>query len=577
MNLIEALELARRPEWKDAREASIFLACGFTPLHLSTFLNAEMRRLEPGTRVTIEIGLFGDLIGNLTRAERSAAGSAVVVVEWGDLDTRLGIRTLGGWKPACVPDIVDSAIQAAARLEQALKTLARHVPTTLCLPTLPLPPVFWTRINQASALEMRLHQAVVSMAVSLSEVPGFRIANAQALDEVSPMGERYDVKSDITTGFPYNLSHAAALGALLAGLIHDRQPKKGIITDLDDTLWAGIAGEDGVDGISWSLDHGHVHGLYQQFLASLAGAGVLVGVASKNDQTIVQRAFDRSDLLISMNDIFPFEVHWSNKSESVRRILNTWNVGPESVVFVDDSAMEVAEVKGSFPQMECIIFPKNDYDDTWRLIKHLRDSFGKPQLTEEDSIRLDSVRSSGAWRCAVESGGLSSDDFLKTSEARIVFEAVSANDARAFELLNKTNQFNLNGKRFTEGEWRNTFRDMAAVVFGVAYEDKYGPLGKIAVLMGRAHGRTFLVDAWVMSCRAFSRRIEHQCLKHVFDSLGIEEIELTYEHTTRNRPFQEFLTDLLGTPPVSKVLLSRQQFDASVPALFHRIQGTIHA
>jgi FkbH-like protein len=576
MKLLEALELVRRPAGKDAREESVFLACGFTPLHLSTFLKAEMRRLQPETRVVVETGLFGDLIGNLTRGERSAAGSAVVVIEWGDLDPRLGIRTLGGWKPGYVPDIIDSAIQATTRLEQALKTLARDVPTILCLPTLPLPPVFWTRLDQANALELRLRHAVVSIAASLASVAGLRIVSGQALDEVSHMGERYDVKSDITTGFPYSLSHAAALGALLARLVHDRQPKKGIITDLDDTLWAGIVGEDGVDGISWSLDHGQVHGIYQQFLASLAGAGILVGVASKNERAVVKRAFDRSDLLVSANDIFPFEVHWSNKSESVRRILDAWNLGPESIVFIDDSAIEVEEVKASFPQMECIVFPNNDYVGAWRLIKHLRDTFGKSQLTEEDAIRLDSVRSSGALRCAVESGGLSSDDFLRASEARIVFETLSADDTRSFELLNKTNQFNLNGRRFTEGEWRNTFRDRATMVFGVAYEDKYGPLGKIAVLMGRAHGHRFLVDAWVMSCRAFSRRIEHQCLKYLFDSLEVDEIELTYESTPRNKPFQEFLTELLGTSPVSAVFLSRKQFDLRVPALFHRVQSAMH-
>jgi FkbH-like protein len=91
-----------------------------------------------------------------------------------------------------------------------------------------------------------------------------------------------------------------------------------------------------------------MHGLYQQFAASLASAGVLIGVASKNDPVMVEQAFDRSDLHITRGDIFPFEINWSRKSESVQRILDTWNINPDSVVFIDDSPMEVAEVKTVF-------------------------------------------------------------------------------------------------------------------------------------------------------------------------------------------------------------------------------------
>jgi FkbH-like protein len=103
-----------------------------------------------------------------------------------------------------------------------------------------------------------------------------------------------------------------------------------------------MLGEDGVEGVSWTLDRGaHIHGLYQQFLASLASACILVGVASKNDAATVHRVFDRQDLLISKNDMFPFQLHWARKSQSVERILTDRNVGADSVVFIDDGPMEV--------------------------------------------------------------------------------------------------------------------------------------------------------------------------------------------------------------------------------------------
>jgi FkbH-like protein len=575
MKLVEALERCRRPLPDTAPELRIFLACGFTPLHLTTFLAAAVRVLQPEVRVVVETGLFGDLIGNIHRAGLSSAGFAVVVIEWGDLDPRLAIRTLGGWKPAALSDVVDSAAQTCAHLERSLTELSRRMPVVLCIPTLPLPPLFPTRPDQAGLFELKLQRAVASLAASLSDFAGLRIANTHLLNEASPESGRYDVKSDVGTGFPYTLPHASAMGELLAGLIHNRQPKKGLITDLDETLWAGIVGEDGVDQISWSLDRGHMHGLYQQFVASLAGAGVLVGVASKNDPAVVAKAFERSDLLLTRSDIFPFEINWSRKSESVERILKMWNVVADSVVFVDDSPMEVAEVKAAFPEMECIVFPTKAPAGIWNLLKHLRDVFGKTLITEEDAIRLESLRTASARREAMERH--SPDDFLRSSEACVVFEPIQlTSDARAFELVNKTNQFNLNGRRFNEAEWKSVLHDPAAVPLCVSYKDKYGPLGKIAVILGRRLGHKLQLDIFVLSCRAFSRRIEHQCLKYLFETLAVEMIEFDYKATAKNGPLQQFLTELFGRPPASPATILRDEFMLHVPELFHDIEGTLH-
>ena len=243
------------------------------------------------------------------------------MIEWGDLDPRLAIRTLGGWRPSDMADIVESAAGKAARLQQGLIDASGNVPTVVCMPTLPLPPMFSASPQQASSIELQVRRISASLAEALSHQPGIRMMSAQSLDEASSPSSRYDVKEDVASGFPYAISHASAIGAHFGNLIHNQPPKKGLITDLDNTLWAGILGEDGVDGISWELDqHSHMYGLYQQFLSSLAGAGILVGVASKNDSDLVAQAFARNDLLVSSSDIFPFETHWSRKSESVRRI-----------------------------------------------------------------------------------------------------------------------------------------------------------------------------------------------------------------------------------------------------------------
>jgi FkbH-like protein len=578
MKLIEALELERRPAEEAAPELNIFLACGFTPLHLRTFLSAHLRQIYPESRVRVEIGLFGDLIGNIERLARSTTDVAAVVIEWGDLDPRLAARSLGGWRPADLNDIVESAARAAGRLLKALIEISHHVPVIVCMPTLPLPPMFSTPTTQASAFELRLRQTVAELAASLADHPQLRVVSAQALDEASPPAGRYDFKSDVDSGFPYSLQHASATGGLLAGLIHPRPPKKGLITDLDDTLWGGILGEDHADGISWHLDrHTHLHGLYQQFLASLGGAGILIGVASKNDAVNVDRAFERQDLLLPKADIFPFEVHWSAKSKSVERILATWNISADSVVFIDDSPMEVGEVKAVFPNLECIVFPKADPQALWALLRHLREAFGKPFLTDDDSLRLRSIQDAGAWREAAKTSEVSSDNFLKSAEASIKFDFTQTHgDTRAFELVNKTNQFNLNGKRFSEAAWRKFFGDPAAFLLSASYEDKYGPSGKIAVILGKQHGRTVRVESWVMSCRAFSRRIEHQCLQQLFDALGANEIVFDFEANSRNAPLERFFAELLGCQPSPGMSVSKERFAEIVPALFHRVERTVH-
>jgi FkbH-like protein len=573
MNLLHALELLKQPVSEPVSDRPLYLGCGFTPLHLKTFLAAYLRLCFPNDRIEINTGLYGDLLGNLERLRPLGGLMACVVVEWADLDPRLGIRSLGGWRSTDIPDIVESARRQSERLADLIKQLASNASIYVSTPTLPLPPMFTTRGEQAHHYECQLWGIVASLATSLSAHRRVRLLSSQRLDELSPLARRFDVKAEITTGFPYTLEHASSLAELLAALIQDSPPKKGLITDLDDTLWAGILGEIGVDRITWDMaGHAHMHGLYQQFLGSLASAGVLLAAASKNDRALVEQALARSDILLGKESLFPLEVHWKPKSESVGRILETWNIGPADVVFIDDSPMEVDEVHALFPQMECIVFPKGNYQATWDLLNRLRDCFGKEIVSPEDSIRLRSIRAGSTLRSSVPKGELGADDFLLRAEAVITFYlGADARDNRAFELINKTNQFNLNGKRFSESDWLSFLQDPAAFLLTASYEDKYGPLGKIAVVMGKTAGRKVYVSTWVMSCRAFSRRIEHHCLKYLFEKLDAEEIVFEYQVTPRNGPIQDFFTELLEgahgpTPSVRKAY-----FYAKAPALFHHI------
>jgi FkbH-like protein len=578
MNLLDALELLKQPISEPASDRKLSLGCGFTPLYLKTFLAAHLRLCFPKNRIEIETGLYGDLAGNLERLRPSGGLMVCVVVEWADMDPRLGIRSLGGWRSADIPDIVESARQQSEQLSDLIKQLADKAPIYMSTPTLPLPPMFTTRGGQAHHYECQLWDIAASLATSLSTHGRVRLLSSRRLDELSPLARRFDVKAEITSGFPYSLEHASRLAESLAALIQDSPPKKGLITDLDDTLWAGILGEIGVERIKWDMaGHAHMHGLYQQFLGSLASAGVLLAAASKNDRALVEQALARRDILLGKESLFPLEVHWKPKSESVGRILETWNIGPEDVVFIDDSPMEVAEVHAVFPRMECIVFPKDNYQAIWDLLKRLRDCFGKAIVSSEDMIRLRSIRAASTLRSSAPEGGLGAGDFLLKAEAVITFcLGTDARDNRAFELINKTNQFNLNGKRFSESDWLNFLQDPAAFVLTGSYEDKYGPLGKVAVVMGKIAGRKVYVSSWVMSCRAFSRRIEHQCLKYLFEKLDVDEIVFDYEATPRNGPIRDFFAELLDGATAPSLSIRKASFNAKAPALFHRIVEAVN-
>ena len=579
MNLIEALEVLKEPVSPDRPAIRVGLACGFTPLHLETFLAAQLRQRMPGHGIEVVPGLFGDLAGNIERFHAAQCDVLAAVVEWQDLDPRLGTRSLGGWRTEDLPDIERSVELSVSRLERALRTSSSLFPVCVCLPTLPLPPLFTTTTRQASTHELQLRNFVTAFAARIAKEPLVRVLNPQQLDELSGMAKRFNLQSELTAGFPYQLAHASAIAELLAALIQNPAPRKGLITDLDDTLWSGLLGEVGVEGISWDLDrHSHMHGVYQQFLGSLASAGVLVGVASKNDPAQVEQALGRKDLNVAKEKLFPVEAHWSAKSESVSRILETWNIGADAVVFVDDTPMEVAEVKAAFPEMECLAFPRSDPGAIWNLLKQLRDLFGKSAISPEDRIRLESIRAVGALREAVSHDRGTVDDFLRSANAEIEFNfAKQPRDSRAFELVNKTNQFNLNGKRLTEAAWQDTLSNPSSFLLTVNYEDKYGPLGRIAVLLGRIEEKSVSVDSWVMSCRAFSRRIEHQCLKQLCERFAAAEIVLDYQATPRNGPLQEFLAAVAGGPLTAPLRISRNDFLGKCPALHHRVKELVNA
>lgn len=567
MKLSEALQIINVAD-AQAKPFRLLLACGFTPLHLQTFLTAHLQQSLPQRKVVLDVGLYGDLLGTL-RKPVDGIDAVVVACEWPDLDPRLGYRNLGGWGASEEPDFVVQVGMAAADIAATLRGI--EVPVAFSAPTLALPPSFHTVTGQSGSSHAALLAIAAKLSADVAAFPGVAVVNPQKLDAASPPGCRFDLKTELFAGLPYSLGHASALAEGLAQLIAPPPPKKGLITDLDDTLWNGIIGETGPDGVTWDLhSHSQIHGLYQLVLRALADQGALVAVASKNDREIVDQALGRTDLIIPREKLFPAEVHWNAKSGSVARVLKTWNIGADSVVFVDDSAMELAEVQAAHPGIECLQFPKGDYSKAVLFLERLRDLFGKPRLSEEDQLRRESLRQ--AVQFSQESGEGASDDFLRGLNATLTVFQKAATDARSLELINKTNQFNLHGRRYEPAEWAVAAQREGAFVWSLAYQDKFGPLGKVAVLHGCIQNNSVVVEGWVMSCRAFARRIEHQCLQLLFNFAGAQEIKFCFQATERNAPLREFLGTILGQAPTAGATLTQQEFQLRCPQLFHSVR-----
>jgi FkbH-like protein len=575
VKLTEALQTLHEAESQSPEGTAfpVLLACGFTALHLETFLGAHLQKSLRGRRVKVGSGLYGDLAGTLERQPSKDTQAVAIALEWPDLDARLGYRSLGGWGPAEEAEIAHHVAVALERLGDAIERLSDAVPVAVSLPSLPLPPAFHAPGWEAGKAELAIRADLARFAARLAKRLGVSVVSPQRLLEQSPFGQRLDLRAELLTGHPYSVPHADAVGAALTRLLLPAAPKKGLITDLDDTVWSGLVGEVGPEAVAWDLDnHAQVHGLYQQTLAALAGQGVLLAVASKNNPDIVNRVFARRDVVLDKDKIFPMEVDWRPKSESVGRILAAWNVGADSVLFIDDCPMELAEVKAAWPEIDCLLFPKNDYAAILALLRTVRDLFGKRRLADEDGFRLASIRAA-ATHPQDDVSGSQQDMFL--SQAGAVLTAQfnpPVTDLRILELVNKTNQFNLNGLRHTEAEWRRNFNSRSSFLLLVSYKDKYGPLGKIAVLAGKRQDSALWVHTWVMSCRAFSRRIEHSCLDLLFSQFGVGELRFNFAPTPRNGPFRACFAPFLGVAPEKPFSVTQAQFEEHCPRLYHKVE-----
>lgn len=565
-DLASALRLAGDAAARAGDVFCVALVTGFTPIHVSAFLAASLGQRLQTRRIEVQtVGHWGQIRQNLLLAEQGSFHAVAVCIEWDDLDPRLGSRNCAAPGPADEGDIIHVVRQRAGEIGGLLKRLAEVRPVVVSLPCLPLLPFSGPPRWSANRLQLQLSSIIFDVAAELSDSPLLRLLNPEFLNEKSPVAHRRDLKAEFRWGSPYGGRHMAVLCEGIARLLAPEPPLKGLITDLDNTLWKGIVGEVGVDGVSWDLQGGaQIHAVYQRMLASLASAGTLLAIASKNDPAVVAKALERQDLILPTSVVFPVAVGWGPKSISIKQILSQWNVAPDSVAFVDDSALELAEVGSAFPAIRCLQFPASPEQVMDSLLLPLRDMFGKFTTDETDLLRTASIRETAIRNEAAVD--VDPDEFLRSLKPEIIVEW-NKPDRRSFELINKTNQFNLNGRRIDEASWVNRAKDPTETTLTAAYSDKFGPLGKVAVMAGSVSDGIARIELWVLSCRAFSRRIEHQMLASVFQRFNVDAVEFKFVATERNGPLQEFLQSLGMDLSEKPLRVDRGVFETCCPEL----------
>ncbi|MDR3537993.1 MAG: HAD-IIIC family phosphatase [Acetobacteraceae bacterium] len=329
------------------------------------------------------------------------------------------------------------------------------------------------------------------------------------------------------------VAHAAA--RLLAGA--RGLAKKCLVLDLDNTLWGGVIGDDGINGIRLgSGADGEAFAAFQVFVRALKERGVILAACSKNDPETATAVFrDHPDSVLRRDDFAVFTANWDNKADNIRDIAATLNIGLDALVFVDDSPAERDIVRRHLPEVAVVELP----DDPSGFVAALAAGnwFETIAFSAEDRDR-SRYYAENAQRTAVRAAFVDMDDYLQSLE---MVATVGGPDPfhlpRMAQLIGKSNQFHLTGTRYTEAELAALAAHPDWFVRRIHLADRFGDNGLIAVLVTHRIDRTLHIDTWVMSCRVLGRTVEgfiSNELRKIAQEAGCDRLAGRYVRSAKN-------------------------------------------
>jgi FkbH-like protein len=335
---------------------------------------------------------------------------------------------------------------------------------------------------------------------------------------------------------------AEALAAAAAGLLG--KARKALVLDLDNTLWGGVIGDVGLEGIALGMEmaEGEAFVAFQSYVRSLAARGVILAVCSKNKHEIALDVFrSHSGMILKEADIACFAVNFEDKATNIRRIAETLNIGLDSLVFVDDNPVERGWVRQQLPEVLVVDLPPEPAGYA-RAVEAAR-AFPMQRLTAEDLQRGRSYRALAA-QAELAASATDLNQFLASLEPKATLEPLSAATSdRIVQLIRKTNQFKLSPRVFTLEELAEPGRQVLALSFA----DRMQDYGIVAVAVCEPGEDGLEVQNWVMSCRVFSRRIEHVMLSELAKrarAIGAGIIRAPFVPSPRNDVARTFLAAL---------------------------------
>ena len=317
--------------------------------------------------------------------------------------------------------------------------------------------------------------------------------------------------------------------------------KKCLVLDLDNTLWGGVIGDDGLDGIVLGEGSaaGEAHLALQHYAKQLKERGVVLAVCSKNDAKIAEAAFrDHPEMVLRRSDFAAFQANWDDKAQNLKAIAARLNIGIDSLVFVDDNPIERARVRQSLPMVAVPELP----EDPAHYVRCLAEAgyFEAIAFTAEDRDRAQSY-AANAEREALLGSAESMEDFLRGLAMTAVYGPFTAVDhARVVQLINKTNQFNTTTRRYAGDEIARIMEEPDAVTLQFRLLDRVGDNGLVSTMILRPtpdDDEALEIENWVMSCRVFGRELEYEAMNIAVEAAkerGARTLVADYIPTPKN-------------------------------------------
>lgn len=320
-----------------------------------------------------------------------------------------------------------------------------------------------------------------------------------------------DPKLYYVAKMPISLAALPAAAKLVVDVVRSLQGavKKCLVLDLDNTLWGGVIGDDGLSGIQiGELGTGHAFSDFQKWLKELKNRGILLTVCSKNNEDTAKEPFEKHpEMVLRLEDFSMFVANWEDKARNIRTIQQALNIGMDSMVFLDDNPFERELVRTMIPEITVPELP----EDPALYLQYLRglDLFETASYSREDAGRTEQYREK-AQRAAFEAAFQSYDDYLEALQMRASAAAFDPfHYPRIAQLTQRSNQFNLRTVRYTEAEIEALAQDDNRIGLYFTLKDKFGDHGLISVVvLEKQPEDTLFISEWLMSCRVLKRGME---------------------------------------------------------------------